>query len=295
MKCKHFKPILDCFPCYDKVLRQLIKSNKSKSYANMFTNLQSSIVVRTLTSDELFPIPIAFLGTCIEVPLTSSCDDNLFKLGKCKSPSDAWCKVQDKENKFITSIQIPKCCDGCYSFDLSATVGLTGIVQVPDPSVPTTLNSFTLNLSANITLKLSEQVQKGNCFVESNLVDVCYTSLTLPILDTPKVTELNSTFLENLGIITLLGLVGLEGFSRNDTIKFTNLAVSGIVCLRGCQRLVPSLTIQLFNFARLLRTITPGLTIPDISNVKVHLSNLSIKLVRIGECNDECESCKKKT
>ena len=300
MKCKHSKLIADCDPCLSKILKklqgnepgsditfksgsceQLYASHSKYScdvcYANAFISFPAltSTVIKTFTQEELLDPA----NTCITIPLTSSCDGGLLQLGQCQTPSYKWCKIVDQGNGFITSLQVPKNCGGCYNFDLSCSISLDleGTVNIPGTGLTTVIQNF----PANITLKLSEQLQREVCIADeaADFPESCFTSVLVPIIDSPMITQTTGN------IISLVFL-----FSLVFTPVIHNLSVSGIICLKGCQKLIPSVTLKLPSSAQVLFTILSD----TFSNLKLKISlyNLSLKLVRVGNCDEACD-CKR--
>ena len=298
MRCKHEKSISDCNPCLSKILTHLLKS--SDCYANAFINLPiaSSTVVRTFTQEEITDQQVE----CLTIPLTSSCSGSYFQLSSCKSPKDNWCKVIDQANNYITSLQVPKCCNGCYNFDLSASVALTStftLTVTVTPTSPVRILSYDINLPVKATLKLSEQMPRDICVADevSETSKACFTAVTFPIIDTPMASAvLGDNFLPSLSDIRFIILSSQIAFLTrnllNQTPGFVNLSCSGTVCLKGCQRLVPTLTLSPFIVTSIFDQI-PGATFDlTFTNTKLLLSDLSLKLVKIGSCTEKCR-CKK--
>ena len=332
MKCNHGLSITKCDPCLTRILKHLIRKDSSSSeiiyksgksscksgckktckcYANAFitTPGQSQApILRTLTQEEL-------ASNCgITVELTANCGNSLLQLGKCKSPQNKWCKIVDRENKFVTSVQVPKGCGGCYNFDLSASVALTGLLTFNllgvfgTPPV-TTLFDFTnlVSIPATVDLRLAEQLPRQVCVADeiSETPEACFTAVTFPIIDTPSATvtlagDLGGTLLDVIfTIIFSVGLVdlGLTNALFRSAPAYSNLAVSGTVCLKDCQRLVPtllirSLTIQdIFDPLSALLPANISITSVNLSNIQLSLSTLSLKLVRVGDCAEDCD-CK---
>lgn len=323
MKCKHNLLISKCDPCLSKTLAHLIKTSSSsyssssssckeekkckKCYANAYiitSNQSLPPVIRTFTQEEL-------LTDCgVEVQLTSSCSNSLLEVGKCKSPENKWCRIIDRENLFVTSIQVPKGCGGCYSYDLSASVALMSEL---DLSVIFTIQQQTLVLSlstqvpipAIVDLRLSEQLPREVCVADeiSETPESCFTAVTFPLLDTASATEtlggLDPNILLSLfiltGVVNLLtgvtGIVNLNNGLFNQNFKFSNLNINGIVCLRDCQRLVPTVTIRKIDIFEIFQSSLPANATFSFSNIKLYLSGLSLKLVRLNSCPETCQ-CK---
>lgn len=282
MICKHRKNLAECNSCSTTILTALHNRKKScPCYVNALINLPESSVIKTFTSEELYS-----LNSCIAIPLTSTCDGTAFKLGQCQS--GGWCKVIDSGNGFITSLQVPKGCDGCYNFDLSASVALTGDVSVLTPgSTPTTTQ---MNLPTKFTLKLTEQLPRNECVADqSEQTSSCFTSVLFPIIDTAMSSTSNLSLLEAVSRFVLFFLGTIEDVLSRDVI-ISNLAFSGTVCLRSCQRLVPSLSLEPIEF---LSTIPIAGATFTTTNIKLSLFNMSLKLVRIGKCENDCD-CKQK-
>ena len=306
MKCKHKQHILKCDPCLSKISHHLLNQNKqyNSCYVNAFINHpnSTSTTIRTFTQEEVFSN--SSNGECITIPLTSSCSGSLLQVGDCKSPENAWCKIIDQANEYITSIQVPDCCDGCYTFDLSASVALTATMTVnlpTDSGILLTTTSF-INAPVKATIRLSEQLPRDICVADevSETPEKCFTSVTFPIIDTASATstlsETNIGLL--LGIITSVLLAQIaDSFSLLTTFStevpnFTNLSVSGTVCLTPCQRLVPTLTIQPINVSDLISALLQSANLALISlnftDIKLQLANLSLKLVRVCDCKKTC-------
>ena len=301
MHCKHEKSISDCNSCLCKILSRLLKSGDC--YANAFIILpnSSSTVVRTFTQEE---ITGQNQDECLTIPLTSSCSGSYFQLSSCKSPKDNWCKVIDQANNYITSLQVPKCCNGCYNFDLSASVALTSTFTLTVSVLGNPIGSLTydVNLPIKASLKLSEQMSRDICVADevSETPETCFTAVTFPIIDTPMasaalghnffptVDELGSIFSGPADALITQNLLNQEPF-------FVNLSCSGAVCLKGCQRLVPTLTLSPFIDTSILNTVIQGIFsdvfIVDVTflNTKLLLSDLSLKLVKIGDCTENCQ------
>lgn len=291
------------------ILKRLLKKKHScpvKCYANAFITLpnETSTVLRTFTQDEIN----SERRECITVPLTASCSTPLLQIGNCKSPNSAWCRIVDQGNGYITSLQIPKTCCGCYNFDLSASVALNGTFNftLTDLSPLTIFPlSYIVNIPCKVSLKLSEQLPRIYCVTDevSATPEQCFTSVTFPIIDTPMATEtlpdsiITSLFsLLNAGIAT--DTLNESNTINSQPITFSNLSVAGTVCLKSCQRLVPTLTVEPINLNELLGlplTLNGNvITLQSLTNVKLHLASLSLKLTRIGNCKAECDQCKYK-
>ena len=304
MRCKHGKSISKCDSCSSALLKHLVKCTKPKCYANAFILLpnSSSTVVRTFTQDE-----ITDQSQCLSVPLTTVCSGSSFQLSSCESPEDKWCKIIDQANGYITSLQVPKCCGGCYNFDLSASVALTSTFSLSVTEVGGPIFSFTydINLPVKASLKLSEQMSRDICVADevADSPESCFTSVTFPIIDTPMASATlgESNFLPSISDFFFIGspiFSPIVSSVLNQTPTFVNLAVSGAVCLKGCQRLVPTLTISSFDFTAIFGIVTTlfgGDIITDVTltNTKLLLSDLSLKLVKIGDCTQDC-NCKKR-
>lgn len=305
MKCNHGHKISKCEVCLDKLMTYLVK-NECKCYVNAFLALPgtNTVVVKNFTQEELYS------SICNPIPLTASCDGLDLQLSKCRSPTNKWCKYVDRSNSFITSIVVPRGCGGCYNFDLSASVALnatlnTGIVVVGGASFPL---STPISLQATADLKLSEQLPREVCVVDefAESIENCFTALTLPIIDVAHATEtLNGTDIGLIAIISIL-LATIGGTITSSLISvaaqqsISNLAVSGIVCLKDCQRLVPTITLKnLPDLDSILNSIDdilpPGVVIEVIpftlTNIQLVLSSLSLKLVKIDNCPQDCD-CK---
>ena len=308
MRCKHEKSISKCDSCLSRLFKHLVKCAKPKCYANAFILLSNSstTVVRTFTQEE-----ITDQNQCLSVPLTTVCSGSSLQLSSCESPEDKWCKIIDQANGYITSLQVPKCCGGCYNFDLSASVALTSTFSFTAIFIGGDARTFTydINLPVKASLKLSEQLPRDICVADevSDSPESCFTSVTFPIIDTPiaSATLGYSNFLPNTEDIAFLFSTNLPVIQSilNQTPTFVNLAVSGAVCLKGCQRLVPTLTISPFDISSIFDIITSLIGIiflgqpftleVTLTNTKLQLSDLSLKLVKIGECTEDCD-CKKR-
>lgn len=279
------------------------KRHHRKCYANAFFNLPAQSdapVIRTFTQDEL----IQPSAECLSIPLTNSCSASLLQLGKCKSPADKWCKIVDRENKFVTSIQVPKCCGGCYNFDLSASVSLIAdITLTVGFQPPITVTSTEQPVPAVVDLKLCEQLPRQICIADevSQTPYTCFTAETFPIIDSPQaVATLQSGAISIIDILTVL----ITSVTTNQPISIqpapipNNISVSGLVCLKGCERIVPCLTIRnltaLQNISSILGVsfATPFIDLL-FTNIRLQLHSLSLKLVRIGDCPKDCK-CKLK-
>ena len=308
MKCKHNLKICKCNLCLSKVLSDMMKNKKFQKfcYVNAFVMTPSSSrapVIRTLTQAE-----ITDPSACTTIPLTSTCDISLLQLGKCKAPEDKWCRFVDRGNGFITSLVVPKGCGGCYNFDLSASVGLSATISFAVTNISGTVFSSSANfpLPVTVDLKLCEQLPREVCIGDelADREEDCFTSVTFPIIDAPCATEtlpnndFNTTSFVIGGDVDSPAVQLLETLASREN-QFSSLAVSGTVCLKECQRLVPCLTIRPFDIEKSFNiglslnvnfTLTTPITLTDI---KLSLSCLSLKLVRIGDCSDECD-CKKR-
>lgn len=332
MKCKHGQPICACNDCMSKVLAHLVKQEKvlsscslelinkpcRKCYANAFIMTPGSSgprLIRTFTEAE-----ITAPDACIMIPLTSSCDGLALQLGKCKSPDFKWCKYIDRENDFVTSVQVPKGCQGCYNFDLSASVALTATFNLVLEIIGAIGFTVTSNISlpSTVELKLCEQLPRHVCVVDSiaDTPERCFTAELFPIIDTPCATEsiVNTNLIPLLTLLPLTipgffsgsdaALALLQGLSQlSGAPEFINLAVSGTVCLKECQRLVPCLTIRDLNidldaitttilgFISQIQGASGSFVSPTLTNIQLSLSCLSLKLVKIGDCCEDCQ-CK---
>lgn len=309
MRCKHEKLLSKCDICLSKTLAYLIKSINPKCYAQCYANAfillpnATSTIVRTFTQEE-----ITDQNQCLTVPLTSACSGSYFQLSSCKSPKDKWCKVIDQANGYITSLQVPECCCGCYNFDLSASVALTSTFSFTLAIVNsvTVSLSYDINLPVKASLRLSEQLPREVCVADelADRPESCFTSVTFPIIDTPMASAAlgGQNFLPS--ITDLQNIIGNIIFNPilesnlSQTPNFINLAVSGAVCLKGCQRLVPTLTISPFDPSGIIGILTQffdlnigGAFTIDVTftNTKLHLSDLSLKLVKIGDCAETCD------
>ena len=301
MKCKHGQSVFKCDTCLTKTLKYVLMNERKTCpcYVNAFISLPigSTNVIRSFTEEEVF------FGSgrneCITIPLTSVCSGSSLRIGDCKSPENAWCKVIDQANEYITSIQVPDCCDGCYNFDLSASVALTATMTVnlrlAGGSALFTPNIF-VNIPVKATLRLSEQLLRDICVADevSETPRTCFTSVTFPIIDTASATENISTKSLIYILDVLQILLGLNSIFRNTLLTllnqethYTNISVSGNVCLKSCQRLVPTLTISQIqspsSFINTLNEISLQTFLSiDFTNIKLLLSDLSLKLVRLG-------------
>ena len=309
MNCKHNLKICDCNSCLFKILSYLAKNEKFQKpcYVNAFIMTPSSSpapVIRTLTQAE-----ITDPSSCTTIPLTSTCDISLLQLGKCKAPEDKWCRFVDRGNGFITSLVVPKGCGGCYNFDLSASVGLSATISFSITNLAGTVFSSSANfpLPVTVDLKLCEQLPREVCIGDeiADRAEDCFTAVTFPIIDSPCVTETlpDNDFTTTSFIIATFSFfpafVSLFESLAPLPNQFSNLSVSGMVCLKDCQRLVPCLTIRPFDIeksfnAGLAGLLTnPAFILPiTATDIKLSLSCLSLKLVRINDCCDECD-CKK--
>ena len=310
MRCNHNQNISKCEACYTKLFKYILDGNyhnQCPCYANAFIIQPNSIstVIRSFSQDEIF----SSQQECVVVPLTSICDGSLLKIGDCKSPSGAkggWCKIVDQANGYITSLQVPKGCCGCYNFDLSASVAMTGTQNYTigvDQGGVFSFSSF-INIPVKATLRLSEQLPREFC-VADELADTpqtCFTSVTFPIIDTAQATSTLSETGLGTSLAYIISLIFPVGTNINnltsEVTNFTSLAVSGTVCLKSCQRLVPTLTLHPINLDELTgifsELLSLGANILDfeITNIKLSLANLSLKLARIGDCKNSCEACK---
>ena len=310
MKCKHNLKICKCTSCLSKVLEDMMKNKKFKKpcHVNAFIMTPSSSsapVIRTLTQAE-----ITDPSACTTIPLTSTCDISLLQLGKCQSPEGKWCRFIDRGNGFITSLVVPKGCGGCYNFDLSASVGLSGTISFAVTQIggPTFSSSANFPLPVTVDLKLCEQLSREICIGDEVFEsgEDCFTSVTFPIIDAPCATETlpNNDFTTRAFDIADSILQSVLSLFENLAPlpnQFSNLNVSGIVCLKDCQRLVPCLTIRPFDIERIFNVaLAAVLTNPNVllttpitvTDIKLSLSCLSLKLFRIDDCCDECD-CKK--
>ena len=305
MKCKHFKSFENCGPCLKKVLSKCARSEACKCYVNavILQPNSSSTVIRNLTSDE-----ITNQDGCLTIPLTTSCNGaSQLKLGACKSPVDSWCKIVDSGNGFITSLQVPKGCCGCYNFELSASVTVTGTLSILFNALNLTFPiNVDLNLPIRADLKLSEQIQREtNCVTDNILTqqNSCFTSETFPIIGLPMASQTLSQFDFSFlsQILPLADSANQLSTASSQPPAFSNLSVSGLVCLKDCQRLVPTITLHPFDLNRvsnilvqieLIIGVNPGVRFgpTTLTNVRLHLANLSLKLVRVASCETECNS-----
>ena len=275
---------------------------KCKCYANAFIAVPNSIstVVRTFTQEEITGLE------CLTVPLTTICDGTLLQINQCKSPQDKWCRIIDQGNGFITSLQVPKGCGGCYNFDLSASVALTAIftltVALGSPPVFFFSSSANLNVPVKASLKLSEQLPREICVADevAEIPERCFTAVTLPLIDTAMASQIlaqSSPFSIFIRLINLstsdIGDVGRLTRLGSEDPFFSNLAVSGTVCLRDCQRLVPTLTLQPFNFSFIRELLDVPIDVLSMTDIKLHLADLSLKLKRIENCPEDCQ-CKRR-
>ena len=306
MKCGHGKSFVKCDACVSSTLKNIVKElNTSSCYANAFINfpIESSTIVRTFTQDEI--ITDGGIQKCISVPLTSVCSTPLLQIGKCRGSTNSWCRIVDQGNGYITSLQVPECCCGCYNFDLSASVALNGIlgVSVLDPGLTLTQLSYSANIPCKVSLKLSEQLPREFCVADevSDTPESCFTSVTFPILDTPMATEtlpdsISTSLLDVILTGSLDVLPDIGNTLEPQPVQFSNLSVSGTVCLKSCQRLVPTLTIEPLNLNFVLgnpfQFLGNTITIQSLTNIKLHLASLSLKLKRLGDCKNICNECK---
>ena len=305
MKCKHSKSIEQCGSCLKKVLSKCARGENCKCYVNavILQPNSSSTVIRNLTSDE-----ITNSDACVTIPLTTSCNGALqLQLGACKSPVDSWCKIVDSGNGFITSLQVPKGCCGCYNFELSASVTVTGTFNFTLFNLQGVafLFSIDVNLSIRADLKLSEQIKREtNCVTDnvSTQQDSCFTSDIFPIIGLPMATQTLSQFdISSFAALIFSGGPVVFSTASSQLPAFSNLSTSGLVCLKDCQRLVPTITLHPLDLNRIINALIQleiafnqpvgSLFGPlTLSNVRLHLANLSLKLVRVGSCETECNS-----
>ena len=152
MKCKHGTSVLKCESCVLGVLIKCEESIKKKScFANAFItpgtctvsgstgttgatgtigtppfgySASATHLIGTFTSDQLTAGTTTSI-LCRPLPITGT----VLQLGACKSPLGWGLSVErDSAVGPYAYVQTPKCCSGCYSFNLSASVTLTGNV-----------------------------------------------------------------------------------------------------------------------------------------------------------------------
>ena len=294
MKCKHALKFSKCKKCFKTGIVNI--SNKDKCYANGFIVIPSqseSVNVRTFTFDEFNSL------LCTNIPLTGSCDGSLFQLGKCKSPKNSWCKKVDRENGFVTYLQVPQCCGGCYYFDLSASVSITASITLTTINVSGEVDILTINTSIPITvdLKLGEQLEREECIIDSTVQtnEKCFSSSIFPLIDTPiSSVTLNGNDILNLSTLPISPNI------YEFPAYFSNLSTSGMICLKDCHRILPILSIrksELDKYLTILRRIyffsqSETQVIFTVSNIQLRLANLSLSLIRLGDCEENC-LCKK--
>lgn len=356
MKCRHHLSLKDCDICSKLVVVKAKHHGKSSSTSECGTHkvdknycckeafvsafIQTSvdtepIIVRSFGAGELLPAGTLFggvtgagatgtatgSGLCTPFAITGSCDIPLLNISECQKPKNKWCRVVDRQNGFFASLQVPKCCGGCYNFELSAALVLTATFN---PGVLTTLlgtllagvgltgatlpSEFTVPFTYD--LKLAEQERRTRCIVDAVATQEtgCFTANLLPIIDAPSATSSNTN------------TVGVAQFQA------VNGAVAGILCLHGCERLIPAVSIRsvgittggtfalvsdVFSLAgslvgllaAVLAGLIPGLGIAGglssillgaITGFRLRLSNLSLKLMRLGDCPEDCDCHRRK-
>ena len=351
MKCRHHLQIKDCDICSKVVVVKAKHHKKSsseecgqqvknKNYcckeafvsAYIQTSVETEpIIVRSFAPAELLPEGTTFGGTggtptgfgagsglCTPFAITGTCDIPLLNLSECQKPKNKWCRVVDRQNGFFASLQVPKCCGGCYNFELSASLVLTATFN---PGLLTSLLSAVLGLLGTdatlpseftvpftYDLKLAEQECRTRCVVDSvaSQETGCFTANLLPILDAPSASASNTN------------TVGVGQFQP------VNAAVAGILCLHGCERLIPAVSLRSVGITSggnfqlvsdvlslvgglltLLLTILGGLLpgvgadiqtvlLGAITGFRLRLANLSLKLMRLGDCPADCDCHRRK-
>lgn len=347
MKCRHHLSIKDCDICskvvivkqkhHGKVTRtdecSPCKPEKKYCCKEAFVSafIQSSvdtdpIVVRTFAPAELVPEGVtgvgvgglgsgSGLGLCTPFAITGTCDIPLLNVSDCQKPKNKWCRVVDRQNGFFASLQVPKCCGGCYNFELSASLVLTAVINqgvltgllgvvlgalVGGADFP---SEFTVPFAFD--LKLAEQERRTRCVVDSvaSQETGCFTANLLPIIDAPSSTGSNTN------------TVGVGTFTPVPA------AVAGIICLHGCERLIPAVSIRsvgnstggtfslvtdvisvlgtvLALLSGVLATLLglggiTSLLLGSLTAFKLRLANLSLKLMRLGDCPEDCDCHKR--
>ena len=348
MKCRHHLQIKDCDICSKVVVvkaKHHIKNSDTEECPSHKTQkpycckeafvsayIQTSvdtepIVVRTFSPAELLPEGVTFggvtgpgvgstgfgtgSGLCTPFAITGSCDIPLLNISECQKPKGKWCRVVDRQNGFFASLQVPKCCGGCYNFELSASLVLTATFNAglltailgvllgvlgPAPTLPT---EFAVPFTYD--LKLAEQERRTRCVIDSAVSQEagCFTATLLPIIDSPSAT---TSYTNTIGV---------------ETLQPVNAALAGIICLHGCERLIPAVSIRSVGittggtFALVSDVLTAlggvlavlgdliGALVPvadlatlllgAITGFRLRLANLSLKLVRLGDCPEDCD------
>lgn len=275
-----------------------IVSTSAFGYNPSSTNLIGTFTLDQLTSGS----PTSIL--CNPLPISG----NGLQLGTCRSPGWGLAVERDTIVGTYAYIQSPKCCSGCYLFDLSASVTLTGIVgslsislDVLGLPIITVTDGIETSLAFTFDLSLCEVKQNVQC--TSRNITIQKRTLT-KLLDAPCASTTfspPSTF--DLTLLTLqIPLISLIPIpiplpipSLVGGIHPINLSTSGIVCLNDCTKLVPCITIRGVQSTQQISIL--GISVSLISgpfNLRVTCLSLNLKKIEgnnnCGNC-DDCESC----
>lgn len=338
MKCKHGTSVLKCESCVLGVLIKCEESIKKKScFVNAFMcpgvctvsgctgsisgsisgcigpipfgyNAEATHLISTFTSSQLSP------GTsnsilCRPLPITGT----YLQLGACKSPMGWGLGVErDQVGGPYAYLQTPKCCSGCYSFNLSASVTLTGLVGglsisldilgLPvisvTPGIETSIPiTFDLGLCqvaqetqyTNRTMSLSRRtlscIQDAPCASTTfspptslglNLLTIDLPDIVIPPIEIPSLPPI---VIPPIMLPSISIPLPIPSFTPG--IHPINLSTNGIICLKDCSRLVPCITIRGVQIAQLISLL--GIEVSLISgpfNLRVTCLSLSLKKIK---------------
>lgn len=324
MKCKHGTSILKCESCVLGVLVRCEEATKKRScFVNAFVSPGTCVagtgatgsldgsafgydpaathLIGTFTLDQLTAgSPTSIL--CKPLPITGTS----LELGACRSPF-GWGLAVERDPIVgpYAYVQTPKCCSGCYSFTLSASVALTGVVGALSISLdilglPVITVTGGTETSLAVTLDLSLCEVKQDTQYSGRTLTVCKKSLT-HICDAPCASTTFSpptTFgLTLLTIeIPLISIISIPLPLPIPTfvggIHPINLSTSGIICLRDCAKLVPCITIRGVQATQLISLL--GISVSLISgpfNLRLTCLSLTLKKIKHDPVCNPCSSC----
>ena len=327
MKCKHNISILKCEACVlgvlidcEKTTQKCKELTKKKNcfvsafiepgtctsatgatgatgtvgfgYDILATKLISTFTLEQLTAGS----PTNIL--CKPLPITGT----FLQLGACRSSGWGLAVERDPIVGPYAFVQTPKCCSGCYSFELSASVTLTGTVGTLtislDPlglPVINVIDGIETSLALTFDLSLCEVKQDVQC--TGKTISVSRRSLT-HIPDAPCASTTfspPSTF--GLSLLTLeIPLISNIPIPLPILIPALvtgihpiNLSTSGIICLKDHTKLVPCITIRGVQATQLISLL--GISVSLISgpfNLRVTCLSLKLKKIKHEQCVDIC-------
>lgn len=309
MKCKHCVSLLKCEICIGNLLIPK-KSCYSSVYipplecsptgatgsiigvtGSFFSGTQAHLIT-TFTLDQLTPGTATSI-ICKKIPITGS----LLRLAPCKSPY-GWGLGTGRDSIAGTYsyIQVPKCCSGCYTFTLSASITITGNAAGFTITLPLGLPDITLGIPSESSLPLVFDLSLCQVDQKTQCAGRTITLSPKEIIHVPDAPCSTGTY-PAASVLTLTGLtitlplpppldisitLPFPSFSLPPGVFPVTATTSGIICIKENTQLVPCITIRSIQIQQILSLL--GISVNLISGpFNLRLSCLSLTLKKMKE------------